>query len=119
MQISFDTSDLDNLDELLATARERSWKDRTAALKRIAGQVRSEATENARGFQTKSTGELVAHIEQDGTPARQWIGADVRQAFFLEYGSPTTGPPRAWLSGPARKGANQLFAEMARIGDIW
>lgn len=119
MQITFDTSDLEHLDDLLAAARERSYKDRTSALKRIANQVRAEATENARTFQTDSTGELVAAIDQDGTPARQWIGAEVRQAFFLEYGSPTTGGPRPWLSAPAQKGANQLFAEMARIGDIW
>lgn len=119
MQISFDTSDLEHLTELLETARERSWKERTAALKRIAKQVREEATENARAYRKASTGELVANIEQDGTPARQWIGAPVRQAFFLEYGSPNTGGPDPWLSGPARKGANQLFAEMARIGDLW
>jgi hypothetical protein len=55
----------------------------------------------------------------NGTAARKWIGAPVRQGFFLEYGSPTTGGPRPWLTGPAREGANQLLDELARIGEIW
>lgn len=119
MQISFDTSELADLAAVLERARSRSWKDRTQALKRTAETVRAEAKANAEAFNTDSTGELAENIEITGTPARKRIGAPVRQAHFLEYGSPTTGAPRAWLSGPARKGANELLAELARIGEPW
>lgn len=119
MDITFDASAIKEFDEVLSRARERSYKDRTRILARIGGEVRDESRANAQAFNTDSTGELAAAVDMDGTAARKHIFANVRQAFFLEYGSPTTGAPRPWMSDPARKGANKLFAEISEVGDLW
>jgi hypothetical protein len=46
------------------------------------------------------------------------VFAEVREAAFLEYGSPNTGAPRAWLTGPARKAIDELFAELSAATEI-
>lgn len=119
MDISFDASAIADLNGVLEKARQRSHKDRTKILARIAGEVRDDARDNALAFNTDSTGELAAAVDTEGTAARKRVFANVRQGYFLEYGSPTTGAPRPWLSDPARKGANKLLAEISEVGDIW
>ncbi len=117
MDITF-SSDVDGLTKLLETARVRSYTERTKVLKRIAEDVAAKASATARSY-PHATGTLADAVEVDGTPASKRIHADVREAFFLEYGSPSTGGPRPWLSAPARDGANQLLAELANIGELW
>lgn len=118
MQISFD-SDLDELQQLLAAARSRPYKVRVSALNTAAERVKSEAKAIVATYDTDSTGELESVIDIDGTPASRRIFADVRQGFFLEYGSPTTGGPRPWLTGPARLAANDLLNDLAAGADLW
>ncbi len=119
MRISADLSQIADLDRVLTAARERPHKVRAQALDRVANRVADEARGIVGGYTTASTGELAGAIYVRGTPVSKFIGADVRQAFFLEYGSPTTGGPRPWLSGPAQKGADELLAELAEAGEIW
>lgn len=117
--ISADYSDLDDLVQLLTRATERPHRERAVALVETAVKVENEARTNAQAFHIDSTGELAAAITRAGTPVFQRIFANVRHAAFLEYGSPTTGPPRPWLTGPARRGADDLFERISRTGDLW
>lgn len=118
MDITFD-SNLDELEQLLEAARARPYKVRTSALNTAAEQVKAEAKAIVATYDTDSTGELESVIDIDGTPASRRIFAEVRQGFFLEYGTPTTGGPRPWLTGPARTAANDLLNELAAGADIW
>lgn len=118
MDIVFD-SDLDELAKLLEAARNRPYKVRVQALDRAAERVKSRAIATAQSYNTDSTGELASVIDIDGTPASRRIYANVRQAAFLEYGTPTTGAPRPWLTDPARDEVNALLMELADGADIW
>lgn len=117
MNITFD-HDLDELEALLEAARSRPYRDRVKALDAAANRVADEASRIARSYPS-ATGELADAVDITGTPASRIIGANVRQAFFLEYGSPNTGAPRAWLSGPARAEVNQLLLDLAAAAEPW
>ena len=118
MDVGIDVSELGDLAGMLSRAAERPRAERAAALDKVAHQVQSEATAIASTY-TKGTGKLAESIELSGTPLSRRIFANVREAFFLEFGSPNTGPPRPWLTGPAEKGAKELFDELGKIVQIW
>lgn len=109
--IGFDTSEIDNLQKLLSNAVARVPKERVTGLDRAAEAVRSQAIEAARGY-TKGTGALADDIEVRGTPLTKRVGSDLREAFFLEFGSPNTGAPRPFLTGPARIEITKLLVEL-------
>lgn len=117
--ITADYSDIKDLDALLKRASERPHKVRAQELDRVGAQVESEGRANAAAFHKDSTGELAAAVTRTGTPVFQRIYANVRQAFFQEYGSPNTGAPNPWLSGPAQKGADELFDELSKAAEPW
>lgn len=118
MDVGIDVSELGDLAGMLSRAATRTHAERAAALDKVAHQVQSEATAIASTY-TKGTGALASSIEVGGTPVSRRIFADLREAYFLEFGSPNTGPPRPWLTGPAEKGARELFDELGKMGQIW
>lgn len=119
--VTVDTSELDELEAILQRAAERTTKERARALREAGEGVAREARANASSWFTKaSTGELAASIETAQRGVSEYrVFANVRQAFFLEYGSPNTGGPRPWLSEPAEKGAERLLTELGKAGDLW
>lgn len=113
VNVSFDTSELENLNRLLAAAAARVDKERASALARAADKVRSQAETTARGY-TKGTGALADSITVTGTPLTKIVGSTLREGFFLEFGSPNTGGPRPWLTQPARTEMTRLLEELGR-----
>ena len=117
--ITVDDSEIKALTRMLRKAGEGCADDADDALDRVVKDVYAEARTNAAGFRTASTGELLGALDYDRSGFTRRVYADVRQAFFLEYGSPTTGAPRPWLSGPAERGSARLAVELAKVGAIW
>src|SRR4051812_840916 len=97
---------------MLATARERPHAVRAEALDRAEASTIAGARANAAGY-TKGTGALLDAIQSEGSPVHRRVFAEVREAAILEYGSPNTGAPRAWLTDPARKSVDVLFLELS------
>jgi len=114
--ITIDVSEIKQLEKLFGTAAKASSVGAEKALRDVTVKVAGEAVANALSFHTASTGELAAAVEHQvsGTGAR--VFADVRQAFFLEYGSPTTGGPRPWLTEPAERGSTELLTRLSKLG---
>lgn len=115
--ISFDTSEIDNLNELLTNAASRVDKERVSALARTADTVRSQAAATARGYTKAGTGALADSVTVSGTPLTKVVGSPLREAFFLEFGSPTTGGPRPWLTAPARTEITKLLHELGDMAE--
>ena len=64
----------------------------------------------------KATGELASEVSTDMGPGLTGrVYANVRQAWFLEVGSPNTGAPRPWLSEPAERSQERLYAHIIRV----
>lgn len=117
--ITFDTTEIDGLADLLATARERPHKERADDLTQTADSIATKSRAIVATYQKDSTGLLGESIQVEGTPVHKRIFADVREAFFLETGSPNTGGPRDWLTGPAQEGIDEMFERLSRAGQIW
>jgi hypothetical protein len=99
--ITFDTSELDDLNDMLVRAAVRVASTRARGIERAANSVRDQAASTAASY-PHATGALAADVAVSGTALTKIVGSDLREAFFLEFGSPTTGGPRPWLTGPAR-----------------
>lgn len=123
MSVIADLSELDNLARLLDEARETARRIPEVHLRTAARQVLVEAVANAQGM--ADTGELARSVrlsEHGVASAGQSayvIGANVRQAAFLEYGSPNTGPPRPWLTAPAYKAMDSMAARVLKEASPW
>jgi hypothetical protein len=113
--IIFDTSELNDLDKLLTTAAGRVDKVRSAGLARAAESVRDQAAATVRSY-PHATGALANDLHVAGTPLTKTVGSTLREAFFLEFGSPTTGGPRPFLTGPARTEITHLLEELGKAG---
>ena len=111
--ITFDTSDLDNLNDMLTRAAAKVDTTRARGLEHTARSVRDQAAATARSY-PHATGELADSVEIRGTPLTKVVGSTKRQGFFLEFGSPTTGGPRPWLTQPARLGMTALLEELGK-----
>lgn len=118
VSVTFDTSELDNLNGLLGEAITRVDKERASALSHHAELVASTARATVRGY-TKGTGVLAEDISVTGTPLTRVVGSPLREAFFLEFGSPNTGAPRPWLTGPARVEMTELLKELGHAAEPW
>lgn len=121
MNVDIDFGDLDQLERDLDAA-ERKVSTLTPALVLAASQrLFADAVANAQ--QMADTGELARSVRIDAThrnnEAGYMIGAAVRQAFFLEYGSPNTGAPRPWLTGPANRELEGLAAQLGKEAEPW
>lgn len=117
--VAVDDSEIKGLVKMLRKAGEGCADAAQDALGRVVVDVANAARANAANFNRDSTGELARSVDYDRSGYTRRVFADVRQAFFLEYGSPTTGGPRPWLSAPAERGSARLAVELGRIGAIW
>ena len=113
--ITIDVTEIRRLASLLDRAADTAPEDARDELQDVAQQVLTDGISNAQGMAL--TGELASSVRlsMEGDSAR--IYSNVRQAFFLEYGSPNTGGPRPWLSEPAERGSTELLKRMSKIGD--
>lgn len=117
--ISVDTSDLDNLIDQLGAAINRTPKERAAALRRAGDATEAGARANVASYTAASTGELLSTITHHGTDLQRQVGSTVKQAALLEYGTPTTGAPRPWLTGPAESALDDLLSDLASAAEPW
>lgn len=111
--ITFDASELDDLNAMLTRAAAKVDTTRSRGLERTARSVRDQAAATARSY-PHATGALADSVEVSGTPLTKVVGSTLREAFFLEFGSPTTGGPRPWLTGPARTEITRLLEELGK-----
>lgn len=116
--IGADFSDLDNLQQLLANAREKPHALRAEALNRAAEKTRTDAAAIANSY-PDPLDELGNNLQREGTPVFQRVFTTNRQGHFLHFGSPKTGAPRDWLHGPARRAADDLFEELSKAAEPW
>lgn len=117
--ITIDVSEIRELAHLLGAAADATFEEASEAVDEVAHQVHAEARANAASFHTASTGELAGSVDVQVTGTGARIFSNVRQAYFLEYGSPKTGAPRPWLTEPAERGSTELLKRIAKAGDIW
>jgi hypothetical protein len=111
--IEFDTSELDDLSNMLGRTAEKLVKARALGLARTAESVREQAAATAASY-PHATGALAGSLRVSGTQFTKVVGSDRREALFLEFGSPTTGGPRPFLTGPARTEIGRLAEELGK-----
>ncbi len=113
--VSMDTSELDRLVADLERAAARPTKDRGRVLLETANKIADDARSGA----PVDSGELRSSIYVQGSALTKVVGSDVRQAWFLEAGSPSTGAPRPWLTGPAERNIDLLLEKLGKLGEIF
>jgi hypothetical protein len=119
MSVVADFADLARLDADLGEAADRANRQIKVAVRTAVDKTATAAKGNVASFRTKSTGELLASIRVQHFDFAGRISADPKQAAMLEYGTPNTGAPRPWLSAPAGKAQEDLFAAVAEAGAPW
>lgn len=115
-----DMSDIHELEGLIEHAKNAAPEESAKALETRTTEAYNEALGNARGFHKASTGALASVTTMEMIRGEHGIiRAPVRQGWFQEYGSPNTGAPNPWLSGPARAAADRLVRDMGDAGSVW
>jgi hypothetical protein len=117
--VSVDMSEINQLIDTLDRASKRPAKERARALDRRANNVAEKARATVATYDKKSTGELGSTIDVTGTDLAKVIGSPVKQGWFLEAGTPTTGAPRPWLSRPAEEELDGLLDDLAKSAEPW
>lgn len=117
--VTVDVSEIDFLATLFEAAAVKAPIKAHAALDVVVPRVHAEAVGNAAAFNTASTGELSRNTHYDTSGSLRRIYSTVKQGALLEYGTPTTGAPRKWLTGPAEKGSTALLVLLASKADPW
>lgn len=115
---TIDMSEIDELRRLLATASDRAEGDASEVLDKEVPRVFEEAHNTVISY-PHATGETAKSMDYDrkGNTRRVW--AETKQARLLEYGTPNTGPPRPWLTGPAERGSLRILRAMSDVGRVW
>lgn len=116
--IRVDARAFDDIAGLVGVAIERAPKERARELLKTANMVRDEAAATA-GSYPNGTGALAGAVRVGGSDLTRTVGADLREAFFLEFGSPSTGGPRPWLTKPAHERTNDLLDRLGAVGALW
>lgn len=111
--VTFDTSELDDINTMLSRAAAKVDTTRARGLEQTANSVRDQAAATARSY-AHASGALANDVSVSGTPLTKVVGSTLREAFFLEFGSPTTGGPRPWLTAPARTEITRLLEELGK-----
>ena len=111
MTVGMDMKEIDRLADRLQKAAVRAIPTIEAALTVGALETATQARANAASY--GGTGELSQSVEVEESPLIRRVLAEPRQGAFLEYGTPNTGAPRPWLSGPAETAQRKFFAELA------
>lgn len=117
MTVSIDTRDLDVLDWVLGTAAEGAPRESEAALTKAVERVHAQAVSNA--AKVRDTGALMESVDYDTEGMTRRVWSETREAWFQESGSPTTGAPNPWLTGPARAAVPELLRDIERVGSLW
>ncbi|HRE03086.1 MAG TPA: hypothetical protein PLV68_17435 [Ilumatobacteraceae bacterium] len=116
--ITADFAELDDLQQLLAAARQRPASEREGALDRATDRAATEMRDITRAYPSPLD-ELSQHIETAGTPLYRRIFTTKRQGHFLHFGSPTTGAPRDWAHGPTQRAVDDMFRELSKAAEPW
>jgi hypothetical protein len=114
--ITIDASEIRVLEHKLGQAAADMHREAGNEVQKTARQVAAEARGIAGGY-PHGTGALAAAVRVTGSGLNATVGADVREAFYLEVGSPNTGAPRPWLSGPAERHQRDLEDQLAKAAD--
>lgn len=117
--ISVDLSDIVALTAMLGKAAVAAPLKADAILDSEVPKVHAAAVSNALAFHKRSTGELASVTAYDTSGNSRRVYAPVKQAAFLEYGTPNTGAPNPWMTGPAEAGSRRILTQMAEAGEIW
>lgn len=116
--VDVDMSEVLDLIVKLERAIERPTKERRRLLAAAGSEIESEARGNLADHH--DSGETEAGLQREmvgDTRVRIWSPG--RGGFFLEFGSPTTGAPVPWLSGPAMRAEESLLEELGKTGDVF
>jgi hypothetical protein len=113
-----DFTALRELETFIEQAERRAAMVPPMVLGSAAQGVFIDAVSNAASM--ADTGELSRSVQIERlTDGAYRVGAGVRQAFFLEYGSPNTGAPRPWLSAPAMTAQQRVLSEVSKAAALW
>lgn len=115
---TIDASEIDELASLLAHAADVAPEGAEKLLDVESRKVHDEAQRTVRGY-PKATGATAASMGRDSDGLNRRIWAGTKQGALLEYGTPTTGGPRPWLTGPAEQASKRILTAMADVGRIW
>ena len=118
VRATIDTSELEILRMLLSTAADEAEGETSELLDQEVRDVYEEAHSTVQSY-PKATGATAASMGFDTSGHTRRIWAGTKQGALLEHGTPTTGPPRPWLSGPAEQASRRILEEMAEIGAIF
>jgi len=113
-----DTSDLDRLRYLLDRAGDRIDNKAADEVRDVTSRIAAEARSTAAGY-PHGTGALAAAVDYEVSGLESRVFANVREAFYLEYGSPNTGAPRPWLTEPTERGMRDLEDKLGKAGAPW
>ena len=116
--IHFDASAVLRLAKLLNEAGVIVEAAAVAELPRTAEEVAAQARATAAGY-PKGTGALAADVNVENRGTESLVFTGQREGYFLEVGSPNTGAPRPWLSGPAGLSGDKLGAKLMAAGVRW
>lgn len=113
-----DVSEVESLADLLEHAADIAPDEAEKVLGSETERVHREAERTVRGYPmaTGETADSMGH-DTDGLNRRIWAGT--KQGALLEYGTPNTGAPRPWLTGPAEQASKRILTSMAEVGRVW
>ncbi len=112
MSVTADFSEVAALASTLDAAGPKVEKLSSASLSKIASKLRSDAV----GAAPVATGELRASIYLRGAVDVRYVGSDVKQGFFQEFGT-SVMPPQPWLFPAASVAQSTLYREFEKLGD--
>lgn len=115
---TIDTSEIDELAGLLSDAARNAPEGAKDLLDIEVPRVYEEAQRTVRSY-PNATGETADSMGFDTSGDNRRIWGNTKQAALLEYGTPTTGAPRPWLTGPAERASRRILTAMADVGRIW
>lgn len=112
-----DLSEIDELERLLEAAGDDITPAAERAVEFETGVMTAAARANASGRQ--DTGELLASIDSEVDGLDGKLMAMPRQASLLEHGTPSTGAPWPWASGPGERSQEALLDRLKREAAPW
>jgi len=116
MTVSADFSDVGRLNTLLGGASNKVTAKMPMVLDEVAEAVAVRAAANA----PVDEGDLRADIgvkrkTGTGTTRTRWVGTDLKQGFFQEFGT-SSHPPQPWLNPAADAGSDRLVDLLGELG---
>lgn len=112
--VTFDVSQLNALANHLPAAGKKLKQAAGPAVRRHATEAMNEAASIAREYPSPID-KLADSLELTVSTRSARIHTDAREGTFLEFGSPNTGAPRPWLTGPAQRAGDALYDELIKL----